>query len=160
MKRKVFQVALPATIVVAMVAFFSTILLGTANPAFAATGKKKAPAVVRLTAVEHTEARIGQLESALKLTADQQALWSNLTLVMRDNAKNMDALTKDRALNKKVLNTVEYMKYQNQIFEARSEQMKRFIPPFEALYASLSDEQKTTTDALFMTGKHGKHRMK
>jgi RecJ-like exonuclease len=79
---------------------------------------------------------------------------------MRDNAKNMDALTKDRALNKKVLNTVEFMKYQSQISEARSEQMKRFIPPFEALYASFSDEQKTTTDALFTTGKHGKHRMK
>jgi len=38
--------------------------------------------------------------------------------------------------------------------------MKKFIPPFEALYTSMSDEQKKTTDTLFRTGKHGKHRMK
>ena len=160
MKRRAYQVAFPATLVVVMVMFLSTIFLATAEPSFAATAKKKSPAVVKTSAVEHTEARINELQVALKITAEQEPLWSNLTLVMRDNAKNMDALTKDRAVNKKVLNTVEYMKYQSQISEARSEQMKRFIPPFEALYASLTDEQKKTTDALFTTGKHGKHRMK
>jgi len=156
MKRRAF----PAALVVAMVAMLSIGFSATANSSFAATGKKKAPAVARLSAVEHTEARIAQLESALKITEDQKPLWSNLTLVMRDNAKNMDALTKDRADNKKTMNTVEYMKYQSQITDTRSEQLKRFIPPFEALYTSLSDEQKTTVDALFRTGKHGKHRMK
>ena len=160
MKRKAYQVAFPAALVVVMVAFLSIGFLATANPSFAATGKKKAPAVARISAVEHTEARIKELQGALEVTEDQKPLWSNLTLVMRDNAKNMDALTKDRADNKKMLNTVEYMKYQSQITETRSEQLKRFIPPFEALYASLSDEQKTTIDALFRTGKHGKHRMK
>jgi LTXXQ motif family protein len=159
MERRAYHVAFPASLVVVLVAFLSTILVAGANPSFAATAKKKAPAVARTSAVEHTEARIVQLQVALKITEDQEPLWSNLTLVMRDNAKSMDALTKDRADNKKKLNTVEYMKFQSQISEARSEQLKRFIPPFEALYASLSDEQKTTIDALFRTGKHGKHRM-
>ena len=160
MKRKAYQVAFPATLVVVMVAFLSAIFLASANPSFAATAKKKAPAVARTSAVEQTEARILELQGALKITEDQKPLWSNLTLVMRDNAKNMDALTKDRADNKKIMNTVEYLKFQSQIAETRSEQLKRFIPPFEALYTSLSDEQKTTVDALFRTGKHGKHRMK
>ena len=160
MKRRAYQVAFPAALVVVMVAFFSTIFLADANPSFAASAKKKSPAVAKTTAVEHTEARIKQLQDALKITEEQEPLWSNLTLVMRDNAKNMDALTKDRAETLKTMNSVEQMKFQSQIAEARVDQLKRFIPPYEALYNSMSDEQKKVADALFRTGKHGKHRMR
>ena len=160
MKRKIYQVAFPAALVVLMVAFLSTIFLANANPSFAASGKKKSPEVARTSAVEHTEARIKELQGALKITEEQEPLWSNLTLVMRDNAKNMDTLTKDRAESSKTMNAVERMKFHSQITEARSDQLKKFIPPFEALYATMSDDQKKTADTLFQTGKHGKHRMK
>jgi Mg-chelatase subunit ChlI len=160
MKRKAYQAAFPVTLVVVMAAFLSTIFLANANTSFAASSKKKSPAVARTSAVEHTEARIAELQGALKITEDQEPLWSNLTLVMRDNAKNMDALTKDRAESTKTMNAVEAMKFHSQITEARLDQLKKFIPPFEALYASLSDEQKKTADTLFRTGKHGKHKTK
>jgi hypothetical protein len=160
MKRRAYQVAFPAGLVVVMVMFLSAIFLTTAEPSFAASAKKKSPAVARTSAVEHTEARIAELQVALKITAEQEPLWSNLTLVMRDNAKNMDALTKDRAETLKTMNSVEQMKFQSQISEARLDQLKRFIPPYEAFYNSMSDEQKKAADALFRTGKHGKHRMK
>jgi hypothetical protein len=160
MKRKMYQVAFPTTLVVAMMAFLSTFIFATANPSFAASGKKKSASVTRTSAVEQTEARIKELQSALKITDEQEALWNNLTQVMRENAKEMDALTKDRAENAKTMNAVENMKMHSQITEARLGQMKKFIPPFEALYTSMSDEQKKTTDTLFRTGKHGKHRMK
>ena len=160
MKRKSYQVAFPASLVVVLVAFLSIIFLANANPSFAASAKKKAPAVARTTAVEQTEARILELQGALKITEDQKPLWSNLTLVMRDNAKNMDALTKDRHEATKTMNAVERMKFHSQITEAQLDQQKKFIPPFEALYASMSDDQKQITDTLFRTGKHGKHRMK
>jgi hypothetical protein len=143
-----------------LVAFLSTIFLVNANTSIAASGKKKSPAVARISAVEHTEARIVELQGALKITKDQEPLWSNLTLVMRDNAKNMDALTKDRAEITKTMNAVERMKFHSQISEARLDQLKKFIPPFEALYATLSDEQMKTADTLFRTGKHGKNRKK
>ncbi|MBK5276708.1 MAG: Spy/CpxP family protein refolding chaperone [Desulfuromonadales bacterium] len=160
MKRKSYQVAFPASLVVVLVAFLSIIFLANANPSFAASAKKKAPAVAKTTAVEHTEARIKELQGALKITEDQEPLWSNLTLVMRDNAKNMDALTKDRHEATKTMNAVDRMKFHSQITEARLDQLKKFIPPFEALYASLSDEQKKITDAIFQTGRHGKHKIK
>jgi len=160
MKRRAYQIAFPATLVVVMVAFLSTIFLATADPSFAASAKKKSPAVARTTAVEQTEVRIKQLRDALKITEDQEPLWSNLTLVMRDNAKNMDALTKDRAESAKTMNAVERMKFHSQITEAQLNHQKKFIPPFEALYDSMSDEQKQITDTLFRTGKHGKHKMK
>jgi protein CpxP len=160
MKRRSQQFFSPATIVVVMVAVLSTFFLATANTSFAASAKKKSPAVTRTSAVDQTETRIKQLQDALKITKDQEPLWGNLTLVMRDNAKSMDALTKDRAESIKTMNAVERMKFHSQITEAQLDQQKKFIPPFEALYASMSDEQKQVADTLFRTGKHGKHKMK
>ncbi|NVN91351.1 MAG: Spy/CpxP family protein refolding chaperone [Desulfuromonadales bacterium] len=159
MKRIIKQVVFPATYVVVMAAFLSTFIFATANPSFAASTKKKATTVTRISAVERTESRIKQLQSALKITGEQDTLWNNLTQVMRENAKEMDALTKDRTENAMTMDAVESLKFNSQMTEAHLNQMKKFLPPFEALYASMSDEQKKTTDTLFRTGKHGKHRL-
>ena len=160
MKQKAYQVSFPATLVVVMVAFLATIFFANANLSFAAQGSKKSTAIARTSAVEYTEARIKQLQGALNITEAQKELWNNLTQVMRENAKNMDALTKDKAESSKTMNAVEHMKFHSQITEARLNQQKRLIPPFEALYAGLSDEQKKVTDTIFLTGKHGKHEFK
>jgi hypothetical protein len=160
MNQKAHHVNFPVTIVVAMVAFLSIFLFANADNSFAASGKKNSAAVARLTAVEHTEARIKELKSALKITEAQEVLWTNFTRVMRENAKEMDALTKDKADNAKTMNAVERMKFHSQITESRLAQEKRLIPPFEALYAGMSDEQKKTTDTIFLTGRHGKHEFK
>jgi hypothetical protein len=161
MKRKTY---FPAILVVVMVAFLSTIFLANANPSFAAPGKKKSSAVARPSAVAHTEAQIKQLQGALNITEAQQELWDNLTQVMRENAKDMDALTdtlaKERAESTKTMNAVEHMKLHSQITAAHSDQLEKFIPPFEAFYDSLSDEQKKTTDTIFRTGKYGKAKRK
>jgi hypothetical protein len=157
MNQKAYQVAFPAALVVVMVAFLSIFFLANADNSYAASGKKKSTAVASMTAVEHAEARIKELQTELKITAAQEALWNNFTQVMRDNAKEMDALTKDKTESSKTMNAVEHMKFHSQITETRLNQQKKLIPPFEALYASMSDEQKKTTDTIFMTGKHGKH---
>ncbi len=75
-----------------MVAFLSTIFFANANLSFAASGKKKSPAIARTSAVEYTEAQIKQLQGTLNITEAQKELWNNLTQVMRENAKDMDAL--------------------------------------------------------------------
>ena len=161
MKRKTY---FPAILVVVMVAFLSTIFLANANPSFAAPGKKKSSAVARPSAVAHTEAQIKQLQGALNITEAQQELWDNLTQVMRENAKDMDALTdslrKERAEGTQNMNAVEHMKLHSQITAAHSDQLEKFIPPFEAFYSSLSDEQKKTTDTIFQTGRYGKAKRK
>ena len=159
MKRKAYQV-FPATLVVVMVAFLSTIFFANANLSFAASGEKKSSAVAITAAVDQTEAQIKQLEGALNITEAQKELWDNLTEVMRENAKDMDALSKDRAEHTKRMNAVEHMKLHSQITEAHLDQIKKLIPPFEAFYDSMSDEQKKTTDTIFRTGKHGKQKRK
>ena len=160
MKLKAYQVVFPVTLVVVMVAFLSTIFFVNANLSYAATGKKKPSAVAKTSAVEQTEARIKQLQGALNITEAQKELWDNLTKVMRENAKEMDALTQDRAEKTKSMNAVEHMKFHSEITEAHLNQLNKFIPPFEALYDSMSDEQKRTTDTIFRTGKFGKQKRK
>jgi hypothetical protein len=160
MKRKDYQVAFPVTLVVAMVVFLAAIFFASANLSFAASGKKKSSEVARTSPVEHTEAQIKQLQSALNITEAQQELWNNLTKVMRENAKEIEALTKERAEGTKTMNAVEHMKFHSQITEAHLNQMKKLIPPFEAFYSSMSDEQKNITNTIFRTGKHGKQKRK
>ena|ERR1700690_115267 len=160
MKQKDCQVAFPTVLVVLMVAVLSTIFFANANLSFADSVKKKSPAVAATSAVEHTEAQIKQLQEALNITEAQKELWNNLIQVMRENAKDMDALTKDRAENVKTMNAVEHMKFHSQITEAHLDQLKKFIPPFEAFYAGMSDAQKKTTDTIFRTGEYGKRKKK
>jgi Mg-chelatase subunit ChlI len=160
MKQKDYQIAIPVTLVVVMAVFLVTLFFVNVNLSFAAAGKKKVSAVARTSAVEHTEAQIKQLQGALNVTEAQKELWNNLTQVMRENAKDMDAITKDRAENTKTMNAIEHMKFHSQITEAYLDQQKKFLPPFEALYASMSDEQKKSTDTIFRTGVYGKSKRK
>jgi hypothetical protein len=154
MKQRAYQVAFPVALAV-MMAFLCTIFFANADLAFAA-GKTKSD---RTTAVAYTETQIKQLQDSLAITADQTVLWNNLTTVMRDNAKDMDALTMDRA-DSKTMNAVEHMKFHKQINEAHLAQLNKFIPAFEAFYASMSDTQKQVTDTIFRTGKYAKHKAK
>jgi hypothetical protein len=160
MKRKAYQIVFSATLVLVMVAFLSAIFFANPNSSFAASGKKKSSAVARISAVEHTEAQIKQLQGTLNITEAQQGLWNNLTQVMRENAKDMDAIVKKRAENAKPMNAIEHMKLHSQITEAQLAQMKKLIPPFEAFYNSMSDQQKNITDMVFRTGKYGKSKRK
>ncbi len=160
MKRKDYQVAFPVALVVVMVAFLATIFFANANLSFAASVKKKSPAVARTSAVEYAESQIKQLQGALNITMAQQELWNKLVQVMRENAKDMDALNKERAEIDKEMNALDHMKFHRQVTEAHLAQMNKLIPPFEAFYASMSDQQKNITDIVFRTGKYGKSKRK
>ena len=160
MKRKAYQIVFSATLVLVMAAFLSAIFFVNPNLSFAASAKKKSQTIATTSAVEHTEAQIKQLQGTLNITEAQQGLWNNLTSVMRENAKDMDALTKEKAENAKPMNAVEHMKLHSQITEAHLAQLKKLIPPFEAFYNSMSDQQKNITDIVFRTGKYEKSKRK
>ena len=160
MKRKAYQVVFPATLVAVIVAFLSTIFFASANLSFAATVKKKSPAVAIPSAVDYTEAQIKELNGALILTGEQKELWNTLTQVMRENAKDMDAITKDRGEHTEAMNAVEHLKLHIQITEAHLAQLRKFITPFEAFYVAMSDEQKQVIDTIMETGRLEKHKKK
>ena len=160
MKRKAYQIVFSATLVLVMVAFLSAIFFVNPSSSFAASGKKKSHAVVRTSAVEYTEAQIKKLQSTLNINEAQEPLWNNLTQVMRENAKEMDAMNKGRAENTEPMNAVEHMKFHSQITQSHLAQINKLIPPFEAFYNSLSDQQKNITDMVFRTGEYGKAKRK
>lgn len=156
MKRRACPVDF-AVLSVLVVVFLSSIFFTNVNLSYAGPGSRKSSAVHQMSAVEYTEAQIKQLESTLNITEAQKGLWDNLTQVMRENAKEMDALNQERAENRATMNSVERMKFHSRITEAHLAQLNRLIPPFEAFYASLSDQQKNITDMIFQTGRYKKH---
>ena len=160
MKRRTYSVVISTTLVLVMVAFLSTIFLAAANNSFAAVSQKKSQTMTRTSAVEHTEAQIKQLQGALNITEAQQPLWNNMTQVMRENARDMDALNKERAAQTMPMNAIEHMKFHSQVTQSHLSQMNKLIPPFEAFYDSMSDQQKNITNIVFRTGKYGRSKRK
>ncbi len=101
------------------------------------------------TKADPVEARIRELHSKLHITAAQQTQWDNLVQVMRDNAKAMYDLEKERAQDAKEMSAIDAVKSYQAVIEAHETGMSKFVPAFQALYDSMSDAQKKTADAMF-----------
>ena len=99
-----------------------------------------------MTAVE---SRISDLHKRLHITAAQKPQWDNLTEVMRANAQTMMDLQKQRGADANSMSAVDVIKSYESVIEAHEKGMEKFIPPFQALYDSMSDAQKKTADSLF-----------
>jgi periplasmic protein CpxP/Spy len=118
-----------------------------ANPATPPPAAQPSP--VRPTRVDRVEARITSLHAQLKITPAQEPQWNAFAQVMRDNAKTVDALIQSRVQNAKTMTAVDDLHAYQGIADAHAEGLKKLIPAFEALYASMSDEQKKNADAVF-----------
>jgi hypothetical protein len=95
------------------------------------------------------EAHIKELHSRLHITTAQQTQWNTLVDVMRDNAKAMMNLQKQRGQDAKAMSAVDAVKSYQAVIEAHEAGMAKFVPAFQALYDSMSDAQKKTADAMF-----------
>jgi protein CpxP len=111
-------------------------------------------ASARPSHVDRVEARIKELHAKLNITQAQEGRWTNVTQVMRDNAQTMDALIKVRADNAKTMTAVDDLKAYSDIAEAHAAGLKKFVPVFEAFYASMSDAQKKNADTIFRNRSH------
>jgi len=74
---------------------------------------------------------------------------------MRDNAKNMDALIKERSTNAKTMTAIDDLRSYEKLAAAHEDGLKTFIPLFSTLYEAMSDDQKKSADAVFRS--HGHH---
>jgi hypothetical protein len=128
-----------------------------ASPLFAASAQvpaansqqAMASAGAEPAGVMAVEARIKDLHKKLHITAAQKPQWDALTQVMRDNARAMVDLEKQRTADAQSMSAVDVVKSYESVIEAHEDGMKKFVPPFEALYNSMSDAQKKTADSLF-----------
>jgi hypothetical protein len=124
-----------------------------ASPVFAASTQSPAQQAMAApadsSAMAPVEARIKSLHKQLHITEVQKPQWDALATVMRDNAQAMVDLQKQRAADAQSMSAVEVIKSYESVIEAHESGMKKFVPPFEALYNTMSDAQKKTADSLF-----------
>jgi hypothetical protein len=136
--------------------FLAIILFAGATPSLAASHEPGMAKAGKASKAERVEDRIKVLYTKLKITPAQEGLWDNVTKVMRDNAMTMEALIKERSEVAGTKNAVADLRSYSAIAEAHADGLRKFLPPFEALYASMSDAQKKDADLLF----HHQDRMK
>ena len=123
--------------------------------ALAQTGTASAAVSTKSSATQHDkeragiDARIDQLHDSLKITAEQEPLWRGVTQVMRENAETMSRLAQERAEHAQTATALDNLKSYAEISEAHAAGTKRIILAFQALYDSMSSEQKKAADAEF-----------
>jgi hypothetical protein len=146
MKQNRLLVYFPASRIVAMTAILFTFCM--AGEVVAGDGRNTSYGRERISAVEQTEAQIRMLQRELMITESQRELWYDVVLVMRQNAKEMDAFDGKTARKRNPPTAVEQMRVYTRVTEIRLNQLNRLIPPFQAFYSLLSDEQKRVADAM------------
>jgi hypothetical protein len=154
MKRLAYPFTSPTAHAVAAAVVLATIALTSPSPAHAASVAPGQVTAVKASAVNRAEARIKELHTQLKITQTQEDLWHNVTQVMRDNAKTMDALTKARSDKTQTMSALDDLKSYGDVAEAHAAGIKKFTPVFGTLYASMSDAQKKNADTIFRNRSH------
>ena len=100
------------------------------------------------------ELRIRDLHTKLKITPAQESQWSAVAAAMRDNAKAMDSLTKERVKHAKDMSAVDDLNSYEKIADANADGVHKLAPLFSALYTSMSEPQQKEIDTLFRRGVH------
>jgi periplasmic protein CpxP/Spy len=101
---------------------------------------------------DRTELRIKEMHAKLNISSAQEEQWAKVAQTMLDDAKIMDALTQIRVDHAKDMNAVDDLKSFGEIADAYANGIKKMIPVFADLYASMSDAQKKVADAFFRYG--------
>jgi LTXXQ motif family protein len=114
----------------------------------------------KASAEDRVETRIKDMHAKLKITPAQEAQWTKVAQMMRDNEKTMEPLFKARAENAKTMTAVDDLKSYGEITDLHADGIKKFTPVFATLYADMSDAQKKTADTLFRHGDHRKSKSK
>jgi periplasmic protein CpxP/Spy len=127
-----------------------------APPPQAAMPAPSATAAAKPTA-DRSEQRIKALHDNLRITADQEALWGNVAQAMRDNMKTMRASATDRATRLKTMTAVEDLQSYQIVANQHADGLKRLVPAFQSLYASMSPAQQKHADQVFGARQHHAH---
>jgi periplasmic protein CpxP/Spy len=116
-----------------------------------------APVKPRRSMADRVESRIKSLHDHLKITSAQEPQWNAVAQVMRENAQSIDAVVQQRHQTPE-MTAVDDLKAYQAIQEAHVKNVQRLIPPFQALYDTLSPEQKKAADDAFSQARRGPRR--
>ena len=153
----------------AAVAFLGLILV--ANPLLAQTNPPapsaqtaQSPDAAKPAARQHAsrtdrvEARIKQLHDQLKITAAQEPQWNAVAQAMRDDAQAMQSAIEKLRQNRAQATAIDELRGYQEVTETHVAGLQKLIPAFQALYDTMSAEQKKNADAAFRHQRRGGHR--
>ena len=101
---------------------------------------------------QNVEASIAQLRQKLQITPAQEAPFSTVANVMRDNARLEASAPQQPPANATAVDDLRaFIKYS----ELELSGLKKMLPALESLYATLSPAQKKAADAVFRQGPGG-----
>ncbi len=89
------------------------------------------------------------LHERLRITPAQEPLWATLTQVMRDNATALAPLLREQFQARQRGNSIEMLSAGEQLDTAQLDGLRKFIAAYQAIYDSMSDEQKQVADFVF-----------
>jgi Spy/CpxP family protein refolding chaperone len=90
-----------------------------------------------------------QLHDQLGITAEQQPQWDRFTGVMRSNALDMRRALMDRGAKLDTMNAADNMQSFADMAKIHAANMEKAATAFQALYATLTPEQKSVADRVF-----------
>jgi protein CpxP len=103
----------------------------------------------RPTPTERVERWIASLHDELRITSAQTPQWNSVAQVMRESEQSAHRLIEERNSRQKATNAVADLRSYEEITQAHADAVKRLLPAFQALYATMSDEQKKNADIVF-----------
>ena len=109
---------------------------------------------------DRAEKRAKDMHAKLKITPAQEEMWGKVSQAMRDNAKSLDNLSQAHVEHAKGMSAVDNLKSYGELADAHADGVRKLMPAFSALYASMSDRQKREADALFSRSYDRRARMK
>jgi hypothetical protein len=96
--------------------------------------------------------RIKYLHDRLRITPEQEPLWDTVAQAIRDNARDIVPLVRERFRATTSGSALEVLHSYEALGEAQLDGLKKFTAVFGALYASLSEGQKKIADAILREG--------
>lgn len=117
--------------------------------------KPKPPMTKPMSGPERVEQRITHLHTQLRITPAQQTQWDQFAQVMRENSNDMYQTLEQRGTGFNSMNAAENMQSYARIAEQHAQSTQKLATAFQALYGSMSDDQKKNADTVFRA--HGEH---
>jgi uncharacterized protein with PIN domain len=139
-------------------------LLAQTNPATTSTQTAQSPDAAkpathkRASRTDRVETRIKQLHNQLQITAAQEPQWNAVAQAMRDDAQAMQSAIAQRRQTRSSATAVDELRSYEQVTETHVAGLQKLIPAFQALYETMSPEQKKNADAAFRHQGRAGHR--
>ena len=94
----------------------------------------------------------------MAITPAQEPLWSAFATVMRENASRMERAYDQRHATATKASALEDMRGYAEMSRLHADNVQRLVGPFEALYQSMSPEQRAAADKTFQQFQRGPRR--